>query len=188
MALAHVMAMLSVLLLVRDPQHHDGNDCGLNCLFVAMLSQRPEVRISRTELSSLLGVRNEGNTFSDMKRTAEALGFHSLAVETSLENISARTRPFACIAHLSTDHFVLISDIRQETVAIVDPPRLSTVPASQFVSMWSGKCLLISNGELESEEEISGRLRRIRAMKLLGLILLSFIFTAVVIRYRRKSV
>lgn len=140
-----------------------GPRCGSYCLYAAMkLFDRAPNEFG--EVEKLLGVpAADGYSLEQIRKAAELQGLNTLAVTTTIENLSERARPFACIAHLDGNHFSLIAEAAESGVLIVDPPTSYITPVETFQARWKGVCLLISDSVIESEEVVSARIRR-RAM------------------------
>lgn len=133
--------------------------CGGYCLFVALKSfgLGPD---SYADLERQLGAPGaSGYSMAQLQACAGRFGLETRAVSTTLEHLADRGRPLACIAHLKTDHFVLLADITPEGVRIVDPPGDTFLPQATWLSQWDGNCLLLSPVSLESEEAIVARKR-----------------------------
>jgi ABC-type bacteriocin/lantibiotic exporter with double-glycine peptidase domain len=103
------------------------------------------------EVQSRLGAPPiDGYTLGQLELAARSYGAQTLAVETTTGNLSARAKPFACIAHLTHDHFVLITEIDGDSAQIIDPPHRSTVPLDTLGVIWDRRALLISPRPLAS--------------------------------------
>ena len=128
--------------------------CGGRCLFVALCALDIPVE-SYDELESRLGTPHpQGYSMLDLASAAEQLGAHTLAVETTLENLVRRSQRFACIAHVRANHFVLFSDVRDGFVTVVDGIQKQQVAASACEAFWSGEVLLIADRELVPESDL----------------------------------
>ncbi len=154
--------LLASLFFQTDVRFTDSNDCGPNCLFVAIIAQAQNSSVSLLDVQKAIPASKKGCSLGDLAQAAEQLGCNAQSVKTSLECLESRAKPFSCIAHLSTGHFVLLSAITDSTVDVIDPPQTFTMPRSQFEASWSRNCLLISNRVLEPEEAIAKRLMTMR--------------------------
>jgi Peptidase C39 family/Protein of unknown function (DUF1573) len=128
--------------------------CGSYCLYVALgaLGTAPE---GFDSLERLLGAPHaDGYSMSQLSEAAQKLGAHTIAVETTLENLHARTEPLMCIALMKGSHFVLLYDSDQVDAFLIDPPRSYTVPIDTFKQEWTGKALLIGLKQFEAEESV----------------------------------
>lgn len=151
-------------------------ECGVNCLYVACLALDPAFPPDLNELRVALQPGSSGVSIAELQRVADAHQVHNLAIRTSLEALQLRSPQFCCIAHLSNDHFVLISEITDTAVHVIDPPGEMTLSAAAFENSWDGTCLLLSTAPLQPEEEIAGKIwwqnfRRRAAMACLGVVI-----------------
>ncbi|MEZ6060094.1 MAG: cysteine peptidase family C39 domain-containing protein [Planctomycetaceae bacterium] len=96
--------------------------CGVNCLFVAVLSQDPSSEVKLDELRKMLRPGPDGNSLKELEVAAGAAGMNTQPVRTTLDSLVERKPPFAAfIAHLKQGHFVLFTDVTETTVSIADP-------------------------------------------------------------------
>jgi len=103
------------------------------------------VREGPESLPSLLGpVKDGGYSMAQLSDSATALGYHTLALNTTLEGVTARRGRFLGIAHMTNNHFVIVYNVTNHNVLIADPPRLYSLPEGVFNSQWSRQILLIS--------------------------------------------
>jgi ABC-type bacteriocin/lantibiotic exporter with double-glycine peptidase domain len=137
-------------------------DCGVHCVFVALAAYSASSDLSLEKLKVQLQPGDDGNSIAELADAASVYGVHVLPVETTLELLQARERPFAFIAHLKHGHYVLISDASADSVTVIDPPQTRTISQSGFVSQWSGAGLLISPSPLQSEADLSALVWRKR--------------------------
>lgn len=131
--------------------------CGRNCLYVALRSLGAEPA-SLAEIEERIGRPPVGGYhLKRLKEGAETYGMHTLGVRTSLDNLARRPRPFACIAHYTSGHFVLVTEIvaQGRGVRVIDPPNTAVdLPQETFETLWSGNALLISPVPLIAEEKL----------------------------------
>jgi ABC-type bacteriocin/lantibiotic exporter with double-glycine peptidase domain len=135
-----------------------GDDaCGRNCLFVALDALGVPVE-TVSELEQWIGAPPVGGySLAQLQAGAEQCGLFTLGVQTTLENLARRPRPFACIAHDRAGHFVLVTDVLPNLrgVRIIDPPHAAQlIQRETFEARWSGQALLISTEPLLSESEL----------------------------------
>jgi ABC-type bacteriocin/lantibiotic exporter with double-glycine peptidase domain len=155
-------ALLSLAVLVRAaaplPQtvgtaESDGL-CGPYCLYVALGSLEIPVG-SFAELQEKLGEpASSGYSLGELAHFAEQQSVNTLGVQTNVGNLRRRPGRFACIAHLSHGHFVLISDVSGNTVKLIDPPNVSNVAPDILATQWDGTALLLSAEPLLAEEDL----------------------------------
>ncbi|MBL8818778.1 MAG: hypothetical protein JNL58_22305 [Planctomyces sp.] len=138
------------------------NDCGVNCLYVAMNVLTPDQTVRLKQLQLRLKPEDKGNTLGELSEVAIENGLQAMPLVTSLEALEIRKRPFVFIAHLNRGHFVLFADIAADTVTIVDPPGKAIVPRSSLPLEWSGAGLIVSSSEIENEDSVRRRLWWIR--------------------------
>lgn len=128
--------------------------CGSRCLYVALRGLGFDVA-DLDEVKSRLGeLPVDGYTLGQLEAAARAYGAETLAVETTPDALAMRKRPFACIAHLSHDHFVLITGIDAQSATLIDPPHSTDVPLDTLRVIWDRKALLISPKPLVREEDL----------------------------------
>jgi predicted double-glycine peptidase len=156
-----VLWCIIVIAMQQDLRSQDSDlECGVRCLFVGLHSADDQCTVTLNELRKRLAPGDSGNTLKQLSAAAGTLGFQKLELHTTLDALRVRQRPFVCIAHLKSNHFVLLADITDETIDLLDPPNsLTTVPVSTFTSAWSGNVLLLSKSPLEGEDVIKRRLR-----------------------------
>lgn len=142
----------------QSDEGSSNNLCGVHCLYLATKSLGDD-SIALDALRAEFGEPSAGGySMEQIRQIANAHGLQTLAVSTTLESLAARETPFACIAHLTRGHFVLIADIDPTGVLLVDPPLEVRIPEATFESQWNGDCLLISKRPLASEAEIQHQL------------------------------
>lgn len=151
--------------------------CGSYCLYVSLKGLDLPVK-GLAEVEGKLGPPlAAGYSLGQLDEVARGYGAHTLAVDTSLENLHRRPGRFACIAHVRGSHFVNVADVNEREILIVDPPRKYTLPLDTFRGMWAGKALLIAPQPLLAEEELPRPLpwRRVVGTAGIGLLVLLFL-------------
>ncbi|MCA8996347.1 MAG: hypothetical protein KDA80_05175 [Planctomycetaceae bacterium] len=146
--------LLATLFAAGPPEQRIDEMCGNYTLFVALNSLDAGLEEIDSLEESLGPPPRWGHSLADLTEAAQLHGFHTLGIHTTLENLSARTGRFACIAHLKHGHFVLIQRIDEEGVHIIDPPTTYTTPDYVWNVTWAGDALLISDQPLQPESEI----------------------------------
>lgn len=143
-----LLAQASAGAAERDPK------CGLHCLYVALKAQ--DSPVSLTDLEKKLGPPTGGGySLGLLQETAGHVGFHTLAVSTSVENLKRRDGRFSCILHLDEHHFACLAGFDgQGQAQIVDPPGEYSLPLETLSSRWSGAALLLSKEPLVAEEDL----------------------------------
>lgn len=145
------------------------NECGVNCLFVALHAIDDSCELRLSDLREKYQGRAQGVNLEELVHEARARGYRAMAVATTLAALEARETRFVCIAHLEEGHFVILQGIRGGEVLVVDPPESRVVQRATFSSQWSGACALISATALESEESLARRMESRRVLRQLGL-------------------
>lgn len=130
-------------------------DCGAYCLYTAFVALDVGP-IEFSEVKKALGAPNkDGYSFKDLMNVADRFGVRASAVHTTVENLSRRSGPFCCIAHLDSGHFALIGQIKDGVATVVDPPRYYDLPVDTLSQRWAGDSLLLSTKDLAPEELLS---------------------------------
>jgi ABC-type bacteriocin/lantibiotic exporter with double-glycine peptidase domain len=165
--------------------------CGSNCLYITakLFGTAPD---SFAEFEQQIGPPGaSGYSVAELCDGARSLGLEALPVRTSAEQLTQRSERFACIAHIGTNHFVLLSSIHDRSVAVIDPPLSYTLPLATLNSQWNGTAILISDGPLETEESLVRRVARNRMLLRFAAVAAAATFLLstliVVSRWRRRS-
>jgi ABC-type bacteriocin/lantibiotic exporter with double-glycine peptidase domain len=148
------LMLLAVVADEPDPTRSSDPRCGSRCLYVALKGLGFSVK-DLAELEERLGAPPvDGYTLAQLDSGARSYGAQTLGVETTIDNLRLRKPPFACIAHLTHDHFVLISDVNEASATVGDPPHMRSVPLDTLRVVWDRKSLLIAPGPLVREEDL----------------------------------
>jgi len=115
-----------------------------------MIAQYFGKQCSWEMLRGLSGLSGKGASLLGISEAAEAIGFRTLAVETSLEMVeSAGLVPF--VVYWPLEHFIVVYRITRARVWVADP---ATEPTwfwrDEFARRWSeggGIALLLEPGE-----------------------------------------
>ncbi|RLT12971.1 MAG: DUF1573 domain-containing protein [Planctomycetota bacterium] len=177
----------------RSKQPNDNIRCGIYCLTTATsaLGNR-DVTIEKIE-SILSEPSEKGYSLLQLGNAARELGFETITVRSSFENLLYRRRSigekFACVASFGQDHFVLVYGIEGNSVLIADPPRTYKLDRPVFEKEWAGNCLLIGTAPLASEENITSMIASRIMFKRIGLAFASILLVAVAILFfvRRRA-
>jgi ABC-type bacteriocin/lantibiotic exporter with double-glycine peptidase domain len=147
-----VMQALAGLSVRADPNPL----CGPECLYTALLTLKVDPGNYADFLDKVGDVDARGTSLGRLAELAAEYGVSTLAVETSLENLRRRQAgpPFACIAHVDGDHFVLIGAVEDKAVWTINPPGEGLVAAPAFAQRWNGQALLLSLSPLVPEEQL----------------------------------
>lgn len=153
-----VLLLLPAVLLPRRVLGSDV-DCGLKCLHVATTALGNDDSYSDFLSEAPPPVTERGYSLQQLSDHADSLGFETQLVKTTFDRLELRARrqPFACIAWLPSEHFVLLGDSRDRQVWVIDPPKEHWSDHEVFQARWNGQALLISNVPLDSEDELTKR-------------------------------
>lgn len=163
--------------------------CGAYCLFIALRSIDLGPGTFEQLETALGAPGRDGYSMKRLADVAETFGAKSMALETSLKNLSSRTEQFTCISIINDNHFVLLYDMNNENVHIVNFPKKTSLPVDVFERIWNKKCLLISKVVLDSEGSINSRVKSRRLARIAGIAGLAAIAAiAVAIGLRRLVV
>lgn len=130
--------------------------CGSMCLYIGMKSLGAPIPLFDDVERRFGPAGPMGYSLDQIRVVAEQFGIHATPVVTNLDNLTRRQRPFACIAHLKTGHFVLIGDITDKSVFIVNPPYVAhELPIATFLTQWDNRALVLSSHEVQPEEALN---------------------------------
>ncbi|MDR0605538.1 MAG: ATP-binding cassette domain-containing protein, partial [Bacteroidales bacterium] len=119
---------------------HDAMDCGATCL--RMITKYYGKNYSLETLRERTSITREGVSLLGISKAAEELGFRTLGVRLSLEQLNEV--PLPCIVHWKQEHFVVVYDIKYEStkrgkgyVKVADPGHgLIKYSIEEFLSCW----------------------------------------------------
>jgi ATP-binding cassette subfamily B protein len=115
-------------------QQIDGLDCGPTCL--EMIGRYYGRNYSRQYIRQLCQLDRQGASFATLGRAAERLGFRTLGVRLSFEDLRDKAL-LPCIAFWGSAHFVVIYRISGDRVSVADPSAgLLTWTREEFESSW----------------------------------------------------
>ncbi len=133
----------------------DAMDCGPSCL--RMISKHYGKNYSLQTLRDKSYITREGVSMLGISDAAEAIGFRSMGVRITFEQLLNET-PLPCVAHWTQNHFVVVYKIKKQRngkifVHVSDPARgLIKFTKEEFLSGWAstkeggedkGLCLLL---------------------------------------------
>jgi ATP-binding cassette subfamily B protein len=122
-------------------------DCGPTC--IKIISKFYGKVISIEKIRSLTQNNREGSSLSNLSSCCEMIGFRTLPVKVSLEQITEA--PFPCIIHWNNNHFVVLYKIKSGKIYVADPGiGLMEYSSSEFVQKWIG-----NNANKNTEEGIA---------------------------------
>lgn len=95
-------------------------DCGPAC--IRMIAKYYGKNFSLQTLRAMSGVGREGATLLNISRTAQVLGFRTIAVNEKLEMLEENA-PLPFIAHWEQNHYLVVYKIRKGYVYVADPAK-----------------------------------------------------------------
>ena len=112
----------------------DTMDCGLACL--DMIARYHGRGYPRHFISEVCPHDRQGSALSSIARGAERLGFRTLSVKISFDDLK-RKAPLPCIAFWPHGHYVVVYRIRGDRVYIADPAAgLTVYSREEFEGCW----------------------------------------------------
>ncbi|MEM9885334.1 MAG: peptidase domain-containing ABC transporter [Bacteroidota bacterium] len=116
---------------------HDSMDCGAAC--IRMIARHYGRYHSLEYLRELTYVDREGVSLSSISDAAEHIGFHTLAINTSYEELVDHV-PLPCIAYWNQQHFVVVYRVTKSYVWIADPEHGKvSLTKEEFIAGWTGE-------------------------------------------------
>ncbi len=117
---------------------HDAMDCGPTCLSIIVSFYGK--RISIEKLRKLCYATREGTSLLGIGNAAEKLGFHTVGVKLSWEQLRDQAI-LPCIIHWNQNHFIVVYKIKKKNgkwyVYVSDPAAgLLTYTEEQFLKSW----------------------------------------------------
>ena len=113
----------------------ESKDCGPTC--VRIIAKHYGKTIDTQQLRVLSETTREGSSLLGLSEGVEKIGFRSLGVKLSFDQLREATLP--CIAHWNKGHYVVIYKIKKDTVYISDPAYgLITYTEAEFIKHWIG--------------------------------------------------
>jgi len=112
----------------------DTLDCGPSCL--QMIAKHHGRAVPKHFVARLCEQDRQGASLASLARGAEKLGFRTLAVKVSFEELRDKA-PMPCIAYWPQGHFVVVYKVRKDRVYIADPAAgLTTYSREEFETCW----------------------------------------------------
>ena len=117
---------------------HDAMDCGPTCL--RMVAKHHGKSFSIQSLRENSHLSREGVSLYGISKAAESIGFRTIAVKASFEQL-LQEAPLPAIVHWNQNHFVVVYDIKQKhgktIVRLADPAaELVDYTREEFLSCW----------------------------------------------------
>lgn len=143
-------------------------DCGATCL--RMIASHYGKTVPISFLRNITSTDRSGTSFQGLSKGAEMLGFRTLAVKITLEQLRAEA-PMPLIAHWNQNHFVVIYKTDAKKIYVADPANgLLIYSHEQFLQHWNvnGKGLVLlleptpalESFKLEGDEEAGNKTAR----------------------------
>jgi ATP-binding cassette subfamily B protein len=116
-------------------KQQDKMDCGPTCL--RMVAKHYGRNFSIQKLRALCNTNRRGVTLLDISEAAEKIGFRSLGVKLTLDQLKEIELP--CILHWRQNHFVVLYKIKRGVFYVADPARdLIKYIEQEFKKSWFG--------------------------------------------------
>lgn len=113
----------------------ESKDCGPTCLKI--VAKHYGKIINTQQLRNLSETTREGSSLLGLSEAAEKLGFHTLGVRLSFDQLQEATLP--CIIHWNKNHYVVLYKLRKNKLYISDPAHgLLTYNQEEFLKCWIG--------------------------------------------------
>lgn len=136
-------------------QQQTSSDCGAACL--AMISQYWGKRFNLNTLRSIAYINSTGAEFFNLVNAAQSLGYQAVGVRGCLNQL--KLQPLPWIAHYQGNHYIVVWQIKNESVLIADPAiGKKWVSYAEFEANFTGYALLLSPTEnfyTQDSEKIS---------------------------------
>ena len=112
----------------------DSLDCGPSCL--QMIAKHYGRALPKHLVARLCEQDRQGASLASLARGAEKLGFRTLAVKVSFDELRDKA-PMPCVAYWSQGHFVVVHKVRRDRVYIADPAAgLTSYSREEFETCW----------------------------------------------------
>jgi ATP-binding cassette subfamily B protein len=115
-------------------KQHDAMDCGPTCL--RMVAKYYGKVTAINNLRSQSRYNREGVSILGISKAAESIGFKTLAVNFTIENLITET-PLPCILHWNQNHFIVLYKATKNKFTIADPAKgIITLSRQEFTQSW----------------------------------------------------
>jgi ATP-binding cassette, subfamily B, bacterial len=112
----------------------DQMDCGPTCLL--MIAKHYGRSYTLQTLRKKSAITREGVSLKGISEAAEAIGFRSLGVSVTFEQLR-KENPVPCIVHWKKNHFIVVYKIQKGKVYVADPAfGLAKLSEEEFLSGW----------------------------------------------------
>ncbi|MEZ4936673.1 MAG: peptidase domain-containing ABC transporter [Crocinitomicaceae bacterium] len=124
-------------------------DCGPTC--IKMIAGYYGKNVSIKELRTISETNREGSSLLNLANCAEHIGFKTLGVKLSFEDILKENPPLPLILHWNKVHFVVLVKATKKQVTIADPAQgIIKYSVKEFIQNWIG-----NNANEDTEEGIA---------------------------------
>ena len=130
----------------------DAKDCGPTCLKIIAKHYGRNLNIQY--LRDISETTREGSNLLNLSEASEKIGFRTLGVKISLQNLLEA--PFPCILHWNKQHYVVLYDIKKRgtkiTKILISDPGFGLIEYTkdEFLKFWIG-----NNADETTEEGIA---------------------------------
>lgn len=125
----------------------ESKDCGPTC--IKIVAKYYGKSINTQQLRKLSETTREGSSLLGLSEAVESMGFRSVGVKISFDNLKEGTLP--CIIHWNNNHYVVIYKIKRNKIFISDPAHgLIELTIKEFLIHWIG-----NNADENTEEGIA---------------------------------
>ncbi len=130
----------------------ESKDCGPTC--IKIISKHYGKVLNTEKLRGLSETTREGSSLLGLSEAVESIGFRSLGVKLSLNQL--KEVPLPCIVHWNKVHYVVVYQIKSSrkgdmTIYVSDPAHgLITYTKKEFIKAWIG-----NNADESTEEGIA---------------------------------
>ena len=125
----------------------EAKDCGPTC--IKIIAKYYGKAINTQQLRDLSETTREGSSLMGLSDAVEGMGFRSLGVKVSYDQLLEATLP--CIIHWNQNHYVVLYKLKNDTAYVSDPAHgLLSLTKEEFLSHWIG-----NNARENSEEGIA---------------------------------
>lgn len=112
----------------------DTMDCGPTC--IKMITKYYGKSLSLQWLRDKCFITREGVSLLNISEVFEGIGFRTLAVKTSLEELYKEAH-LPCIVHWAQNHFLIICKIKKKSVWVADPAKgMLKYSRADFLNGW----------------------------------------------------
>lgn len=125
----------------------DSKDCGPTCLKI--IAKHYNKTIPFQQIREASETKRSGSSLLGLSNAAEAIGFRSLGVKISLNDL--KEAPLPCILHWNKNHYIVLYKIKSNLYYVSDPAHgLLKYTREEFLKHWIG-----NNATEETEEGIA---------------------------------